>query len=253
MRLDLPTPPPRYKSPTQRIRYSSEEWAASELYCPNCSSDTLTPAPPGTEAIDYRCPKCPEQFQLKSQNHPLGAKLMDAAYDAMRRKIQTEVAPNLLALHYARDAWQVRTVILVPSFVFTLSLLEKRRPLGPDARRAGWVGCNILLRNVPADARVFLVRDGEAIPKRIVRKAYRRLRPLRELSLEKRGWTLDVLNVVRGLGAQFELADVYAFELSLRGLHPRNRHVRDKIRQQLQVLRDLGFMEFLGGGRYQLR
>jgi hypothetical protein len=27
--------------------------------------------------------------------------------------------------------------------------------------------------------------------------------------------------------------------------------VRDKIRQQLQVLRDMGFLEFLGGGRYR--
>lgn len=253
MRLDLPTPPARYKSPTQRIRISSEEWAASELYCPNCLSDTLTPAPTGTEAIDYHCPKCPEQFQLKSQNHPLGAKLMDAAYDAMKRKIQTEIAPNLLALHYSRDAWQVRTVVLVPSFVFTLSLLEKRSPLGPDARRAGWVGCNILLKNVPADARVFLVHEGVVIPKRVVRKTYRRLRPLRELSLEKRGWTLDVLNVVRGLGrVQFDLADVYGFEHQLRELHPQNRHIRDKIRQQLQVLRKLGFVQFLGGGRYRV-
>jgi len=178
---------------------------------------------------------------------------MDAAYDAMKKKIQTEIAPNLVALHYARDEWQVRTVVLVPSFVFTLSLLERRPPLGPNARRAGWVGCNILLRNVPADARVFLVRDGVTIPKRIVRRIYRRLRPLRELSLEKRGWTLDVLNVVRGLNRmQFELADVYAFERQLRELHPRNLHVRDKIRQQLQVLRDLGFVNFLGGGRYRL-
>jgi len=29
--------------------------------------------------------------------------------------------------------------------------------------------------------------------------------------------------------------------------------VRDKIRQQLQILRDLGFVEFLGGGDYRLR
>jgi hypothetical protein len=34
-------------------------------------------------------------------------------------------------------------------------------------------------------------------------------------------------------------------------LHPANRHVRDKTRQQLQVLRDLGLVEFLGGGRYR--
>ncbi len=30
-------------------------------------------------------------------------------------------------------------------------------------------------------------------------------------------------------------------------------HVRDKIRQQLQVLRHLGFVEFLGSGSYRLR
>jgi type II restriction enzyme len=34
-------------------------------------------------------------------------------------------------------------------------------------------------------------------------------------------------------------------------LHPENRHVRDKIRQQLQVLRDLGLIESLRRGRYR--
>ena len=45
------------------------------------------------------------------------------------------------------------------------------------------------------------------------------------------------------------LQDVYAFAAQLEKLHPENRHVRDNIRQQLQVLRDLGFVEFLGCGR----
>ena len=31
-----------------------------------------------------------------------------------------------------------------------------------------------------------------------------------------------------------------------------NAHVRDKIRQQLQVLRDLGLLTFLGSGFYRL-
>ncbi len=35
--------------------------------------------------------------------------------------------------------------------------------------------------------------------------------------------------------------------------HLVNRHVLDKIRQQLQKLRDLGLLIFLGGGRYRLR
>ena len=34
--------------------------------------------------------------------------------------------------------------------------------------------------------------------------------------------------------------------------YPKNWHVRDKIRQQLQVFRDKGLLEFLGSGTYRL-
>jgi hypothetical protein len=33
---------------------------------------------------------------------------------------------------------------------------------------------------------------------------------------------------------------------------PDNKHVKEKMRQQLQVLRDNGFLEFLDRGRYRL-
>jgi type II restriction enzyme len=86
-----------------------------------------------------------------------------------------------------------------------------------------------------------------------VRRAYRRLRPLEKLKAETRGWSLDVLNVVRSLNKpKFSLSDVYAHTADLAKLHPNNAHVRDKIRQQLQVLRDLGLLTFLGSGSYRL-
>ena len=70
----------------------------------------------------------------------------------------------------------------------------------------------------------------------------------------ERGWTLDVLAAVRRLGKQaFSLADVYSLEREMAKLHPANRHVRDKLRQQLQILRDAGLLDFVGRGRYRLR
>jgi len=51
---------------------------------------------------------------------------------------------------------------------------------------------------------------------------------------------------------EFTLADVYAHAASLAKLHPNNRHVYDKIRQQLQVLRNLGLLTFLGSASYRL-
>lgn len=52
---------------------------------------------------------------------------------------------------------------------------------------------------------------------------------------------------------EFTLADVYRFEPQLHKLHPGNRHIRAKIRQQLQVLRDAGYLEFLGRGEYTVK
>jgi hypothetical protein len=70
---------------------------------------------------------------------------------------------------------------------------------------------------------------------------------------ESRGWTADVLGCVREIGRSvFSLADVYLFERRLSRLHQRNRNVRPKIRQQLQVLRDHGVLEFLGDGQYHV-
>ncbi|MGD1277601.1 MAG: Dam-replacing domain protein [Tepidisphaeraceae bacterium] len=69
-----------------------------------------------------------------------------------------------------------------------------------------------------------------------------------------RGWTLDVLRLIRGIGsAEFDLNQVYSFEGELSSLHPNNLNIRPKIRQQLQVLRDLGFVQFLGRGTYVLK
>ena len=52
--------------------------------------------------------------------------------------------------------------------------------------------------------------------------------------------------------AEFQLEDMYALQPVFRRRFPRNRHVREKIRQTLQRLRDMGFLEFFGAGRYRL-
>ena len=50
---------------------------------------------------------------------------------------------------------------------------------------------------------------------------------------------------------EFSLKDVYQFENILKAKHPNNNFVKDKIRQQLQLLRDKGIIEFLGNGKYK--
>ncbi|HZP01653.1 MAG TPA: DpnI domain-containing protein [Terriglobia bacterium] len=242
-----------YRSPAQQARVVTEAWGAENLFCPACDSNRLTRSAPNREAIDYVCPECREPFQLKSRSTALAAKIVDAAYEAMERAIASGRTPNLFALHYDRPHWHVVNLLMVPRFAYSLSAIERRRPLAPTARRARWVGCNILLCNIPPDARIPIVVDGVVTDAQVVRKQYARLRPLENIKHDARGWTLDVLNVVRGLGkTEFTLAEVYEHGATLARLHPGNFHVRDKIRQQLQVLRDLGLVEFLERGRYRI-
>ena len=61
------------------------------------------------------------------------------------------------------------------------------------------------------------------------------------------------LRVARDLSKQaFTLSELYKKENEFASVYPRNRHIREKIRQQLQVLRELGILRFKGNGRYEL-
>ena len=243
-----------YKSPSQRARVLSETWARDNLYCLRCASTSLRSAPPNAKVVDFICPQCQAAFQLKSQSRAYSRRICDSAFEPMRRAIERNEAPNLFAMHYERTGWTVRDLIFIPSFALTLSCLEKRKPLGPKARRAGWVGCNILLTNIPMDARITLVLGGAAVSAQRARQLYARLRGLEGQPHERRSWTLDVLNIVRSLGrTRFTLADVYARSQALERLYPVNQHVHAKIRQQLQRLRDMGLLEFAGRGSYVLK
>lgn len=244
----------QYKGATQWARVVTEHWVSSQLFCPSCGQ-SLESYPNNTPVADFLCLTCDEQFELKSKHGPFGSRIVDGAYAAMLRRLRSNQAPNLLGLTYDRAQARVRNLFVIPSQFFVPEIIEPRKPLASTARRAGWVGCNILVQKVPPAGRVSIITDGVAIAKGDVLKAWRRTLFLRDQPrLEKRGWLLDVMNCVERLEKpQFQLSDVYQHEESIARLHPGNRHVRAKIRQQLQVLRDSGFLEFLGQGQYRVR
>jgi type II restriction enzyme len=71
---------------------------------------------------------------------------------------------------------------------------------------------------------------------------------------QARGWLIEVMKCVEAIGKRdFQIEDVYAFEDRLSRLYPGNRNVKPKIRQQLQFLRDRGYLDFVSRGYYRLR
>lgn len=67
------------------------------------------------------------------------------------------------------------------------------------------------------------------------------------------GWLkLTIEGITQIASDTFSMKDVWVVcEPLARRRFPNNRHVREKLRQQLQRLRDIGFIQFLGAGRYE--
>ena len=53
------------------------------------------------------------------------------------------------------------------------------------------------------------------------------------------------------LGEFFTLNEIYAFADEVHLKHPDNHHIHDKLRQQLQFLRDKNIIEFISRGKYR--
>jgi len=240
-----------YSSRSQIARVITESWGSVHLYCAACPSECLSRMRTNSPASDYVCCNCGARYQLKSASRWNDRRVVDAGYSAMIKAIQDGKTPNLVFLQYDTN-WLVVNLLLVPALFFVPSIIEKRKPLGQEARRAGWIGCNILLSAIPPEGRIRVVHNRIITPAGSVRENYDATKPLSSLKLEARGWTLEVLSAARSIGTvEFSLEEVYAREPRFRELYPANRFIRPKIRQQLQVLRNIGYIEFLGGGRYR--
>ncbi|WP_315813913.1 DpnI domain-containing protein [Bradyrhizobium sp. SZCCHNR2028] len=254
MKLGFEEPQTAYTSGTQKARAWTEAWVGAQAYCPNCGRSNMAQFPNNSPLADFFCTSCSEEFELKSQKKAFGAKVADGAYGTKCERLAASNNPNLLLMNYDRDTRSVINLFVVPKHFFVRDIIEQRKPLAATARRAGWVGSNILLDRVPESGKIHIVQNRVVRAKEVVLQEWSRTLFLRKESLDARGWLIEVLKCVESLGkAEFTLDDVYAFDRHLSLLYPGNQNVRPKIRQQLQFLRDQGFLEFVSRGRYRLK
>ncbi len=232
----------------------SECWFGGQMYCPACASKEIRTFPNNKKVADFYCPECNEQFQLKCQSKTLAGRITDGAYDALIMAMNQRKLPNFFFLHYVPTNYFAQNLTLVPNFFFSSSIIEKRKPLSENARRHGWVGCNILYKNIADEGKIKIIEDGEILEPDKVRAAWKKTCFLKNARVESRGWLNDVMHCINEIGKKdFGLDEVYSFEEYLCGLHPDNKNVKAKIRQQLQILRNNNFLEFIDNkGKYHI-
>lgn len=243
-----------YSSMSQKIRVMSEAWVSKFGFCPNCG-DCLSGFENNRPVADFFCPSCDQEYELKSKKNTLGKKINDGAYETMMKRLESYNNPNLFILSYDLNNYKVKNFLIVPKFLFVPSLIEKRKPLSLNAKRAGWTGCNILIDEIPKSGKIFYIKDSVPQNKNKVLTNWKKIMFLNEKTNNNnlKGWILDVMKCIDLLGKkEFSLEDIYSFEEALKLKHPNNSHVKDKIRQQLQYLRDKGYLEFISKGQYRV-
>lgn len=241
-----------YSSGSQRIRVMTEHWVNRSAFCPNCGN-VLSQFENNKPVADFQCENCSEEYELKSKNGNVGMKIVDGAYSTMIERLNSDNNPNFFFLTYDKSTLGIRNFLTIPKYFFVPSIIEKRKALASTARRAGWVGCNIDVSNVPDWGKIFFVQNGIVRSKDEVLDRWSKTGFVKSTgNIEAKGWLLDVLTCVERIKKRdYSLEDVYAFESILQAKHPENHNVKAKIRQQLQFLRGKGVIEFLGRGRYR--
>lgn len=243
-----------FTSNSQKIRILTEEWVIRTVFCPNCGGNDILQYPNNRPVADFFCTSCDEDYELKSKEGKVGKKIVDGAYSTMIERLNSNSNPNFFILSYDNASHSVRNFLCVPKHFFIPKLIEMRRPLSPTARRAGWVGCNILLDHIPESGKVYFIRDGVQMSQKSVLDKWKETIFLRqEQKLSGKGWMIDILLVIEKIGkTEFTLDDIYRYENELAHLHPENHHIKDKIRQQLQILREKNYLAFVNRGVYRL-
>lgn len=242
-----------YKSNTQIIRVLSEAWFNKQMYCPNCLNDSVKSYPNNQKGSDFYCEKCKNNFQLKSSKKEFKRKVVDGEYFTMMNIISENNSPSFFLLNYNSSDWHVKNLIIIPRFFMNTSMIEKRKPLSENAKRAGWIGCNFLLDNLSSNGKINVIKDEKVVDKKKVNNIWKKMFFMNTKKPEFRGWTSDILKCVEELDRNFKLNEIYSYEKYLKELHPENNNVQAKIRQQLQILRDNNLLKFNGKGEYQKR
>ena len=230
----------------------TECWVSETIFCPNCGK-RLSSFQNNQPVADFYCKGCAEEFELKSKNGIIGKRILDGAYSSMVQRLMANNNPNFFFLTYD-NSFMINDFMVIPKYFFVPSIIEKRSPLSDDARRRGWVGCNILMDNIPELGKIFFVQGGIEIRKNEVLAKWKQTEFIKETNnIEAKGWLLDVLNCVEKIRKEeFSLDEVYKYENELKNKHPMNNNIQAKIRQQLQFLRDRHIISFSGHGIYRM-
>ena len=122
-----------------------ELWVENNIPC-NCGGRLVT-QPANQKSIDCICNQCSKNIQVKSSAKPFTInrdgklKILGAEYTTTLNSINSEIDWDLMLIQYDKELNKVVNIKVIIAENIKARNVIPRKPLGPNARRAGWQGC----------------------------------------------------------------------------------------------------------------
>ena len=109
----------------------------------------------------------------------------------------------------------------------------------------------MLFESIPSYGKLYIVKNSKLESKEQILNKSHKILNLYDLDSQKAKWKIEILKILDSVDSVFSLQEIYEKEAELHNLFPENNHIKDKIRQQLQFIRDDGIIVFHGNGKYE--
>jgi len=209
-----------YTNNSQKIRIMSENWTLENWFCPNCGSK-LSEQENNKKVSDFLCENCLENFEQKASKKKFKWKTIAGEYNTYVERLKEKNKPNFFFLYYLDWIFSVNDFFVVPKYFFVPEIIEKRSKWLKN--RPNYYMCNILFDKIPNSWKIYYIEDWKEISKEKVLEKWQKTAFLKDIKKD-----------------------------NLKILHPENKNIKAKIRQQLQFLRDKWYLEFLDIGKYKV-
>ncbi len=140
--------PSHWKSQSRIFGEACEFWVEANVPCFKCGGH-LQKLKANEKSIDHRCQNCGEKYQVKTGtkniiNKSKKIKITGAEYKTTLSKIGDW---SLIVMQYDPKSCSLLEHKFVDKKYITSNCIIPRKPLGPNARRAGWQGCYMIFDN----------------------------------------------------------------------------------------------------------
>jgi type II restriction enzyme len=143
-----------WKSKSRIIGEAGEIYIKNNLQCQRCNIQDFDKCKTNEPSKDLVCNNCGQRYQIKAANSKTkknddnSMKIMGGEYSTTINNINQEIDYLIIIYENNTNTYKIKNIYYIKKENITTNCIVPRKPLSQNAKRAGWQGCYIMLKNI---------------------------------------------------------------------------------------------------------